>query len=1403
MAKKSNPPQKFRLTASVVASHFKHRCDRLFRWNAVETTYRGKPGIGWNVPARIRSHSRPGIALLMQAGDEFELSHVQELVNEVGEAQMRHAGFSVERGRNVVTPLPLTAFIETLKQPQLPIYIAQAEVDLSRMPGLEEKFLQQFCLDPAVIKLGVARPDLLQILPPDEAGQPYRLRIWDFKASQAARHEHFIQVAFYSFLLEHALREAGLVNVIVDTEKGAIRTRQGLEEFQLEPYRLAVGDFLLNRVPALLETPAADTHYHVRERCALCEYLDTCQQEADAHFDLSRIAYITSESKRQLCRAGIKTHRELARAATDDGPLIEQVRAASHDLSVNLPRYLATAQALEDGLARPLEATTLLMPRYEHVRVILSAEQDAVTGTCFALGIKTFEGWDAKANRPVGSEHVFVAEEGREVEVLLHFLVVLNELLGRIDAENGAIGEEPIDGDAGVVAAEEALARAQTELGDFKTRYPRLSSTLPDYQELAARREGLKEAVKLADKNLKQARRQAEWTKKTRQKQLHFYVYDHLDLLVLKQLVERHLFDSEPPELLAEIKNLVRLFPPESVLPDADTFRSVPGTIVTQVLRTMVALPVPYQYGLRPVSEMYQPLDAAGQERGYVFRARYGFGWEHSNQVAFERIHDVWQGKDFLPDPRDPDRVMAPADILDTIKQTVRNKLRATDSVVRRLKQDLGEGLRLRKEPFRLYDAFDPLDFRMLEALRIFTMLEASLAELQVKHFHTLPVEDRTARFECISGLRYLEGADEADGSLWFTFDPAARDAKFDVGDFNLVVTPADEPDRLLGDIDGELFNTSRWRHAPYEVTLEAYELTDDPPRIRLRPKDPVKFRDRVDLTKPCVLDRLYVDYNSRKVFDVLQRLQEFPMQARHIHELTAAAAVFGWEPFVTDSHQVEQDLRECVAAAGKDAATLLNSGQWKAWLGVFREPLTLIWGPPGTGKTHTLAHILLGYAMVARRTGRPMRILVTAFTHHAINNVLKKVAELAERYGLPAKDLAVTKVQGWSAHAADAELPERVERINDADLASHLNHGCGCLVTGATVWGIYKAMDHGGGVVQPWFDVILVDEASQMKLPDALIAFSASKPEANIILAGDDQQLPPIIHGSYPEEHEYMLSSVFAFMRYRIEQRQPKEPDIESRLLFQLEENFRMNEPLTAYPRHVLYRGRFVSNQPQVRITTATALDPETRDPIEFMLHPDRPVILCWYTSPRSFTARNPIEAELVTQLIGRLSTVLVDEETGQCYTPEAFAARGIAVLSPHRAQNSTIRQVLTEYGFGNGQKPLPLVDTVDKLQGQERDVVLVSYGVADGEYAEAEADFLLSRNRFNVAATRARHKLIVLCADTVLDVVPTDQQVLLDSMMLKEFRTYCGDGHEQFIWPSQDFGEVVLNVQWKRFDP
>ncbi|GAB3500983.1 hypothetical protein GCM10027341_27110 [Spirosoma knui] len=1338
----------------------------------------------------------------MQGGDIFEIGQINRLIDLHGAAAVHHAG--VDTATNKVLATSFADFLAALDSGTTARFFAQIDLDFEEgfTTDIQLTFLQQFGLNPDQIQLTKALPDLIEILPAQSERQPTRLRIWDFKASRKPRHEHYIQVAFYSLLLEHVLRYANRHDIVVDTETAIIQSKQKQDEFKLKPYRTAVSNFLRDTVPTLLATPASDAHYHYCESCMLCEYAETCRAEADAGNDLSRVPYMSSVSKRRLRRAGIPTHRELA-ALHMDLPRITTLRSESHDLSSNLHRYVKAAQTLEDGEIRSLETKNLLMPRYEDVRVIISAEQDAVSATCFAIGIKTYEGWDSETNKVLGSEAVFISDgPEQESDMLLGFLQTLNNLLATTDRENRLINDQPIDEDQAVINAEAAQTNAEQALADFKAIYPRLYKKRPEHEPLLEQRTALEQIVEASKIELKDAKREASSQRWRLFKRLHIYVYDSLDLLVLKECLERHLLADEPVGLLDEVRRLIRIFPPESVLPDAGTYRTVPGTVVSQVLRQSLTLPIAYGFDLASVSQYLQPVKADGEPSGYEYRPKFGFGWPYSNQVAFERIHDVWNDGVFKPDPAKPERNMDSSAIREAIESTVLNKLRATDSVVRAIKQQLGNDLLLTKEPFYLNETFDPsgpiVDVdaqRVLDVMEVFTVLEESFSELKTKHGHTLPVAERVAKFNCINGLRYIGTRNDL---LEFTFDPECRDTKISVGDFNLVLTSESNPNELIMDVDGKLFRAAGWQGAKNKVTLVDIDHQATPPVLRIQSKQVAHWQS-IFVANPndtYVLDPMYVDYNSERILTTIQHLKVEP-GADHVRQLVASGTITQWSPFIAQPAAVESELIHHAAVARNQ---LLNEAQWRAVSGVMQEPVSLIWGPPGTGKTYTVAHMLLCYTLAAKQQERPLRILVTAFTHHAIVNVLTKTIELAAKYGIGSDVLDIFKVEASGENVADDELPIDA-LINEKGITTQLQAPTPCVLIGSTVWGVCKAMkDH--SIPQHWFDVILVDEASQMKLAEALLAMAALKPSGSVILAGDDKQLPPILHGTYADEHKPVLSSIFVFMRHRFEQ-QLTQGGLAGphRALFQLEENFRMNEPLTAYPRQLIY-GNYVSTKPTIQISLNYSKEPQTTDPLlSLLMDPSKPVLLIRYTPEQSYTAKNPIEVALTAQAVSYLAGRLTVNDTNDLHTPETFANKGVAVLAPHRAQNAAIRNALAEVGFGTFTQPMPLVDTVEKLQGKERTVVFVSYGVADEEYAEAEATFLLSENRFNVATTRAERKLVVFCADPIINVVPSDRQTLLDATMLKEFKNYCIDGQQTLNVTIPEVGNVSLTVHWKSF--
>ena len=96
-----------------------------------------------------------------------------------------------------------------------------------------------------------------------------------------------------------------------------------------------------------------------------------------------------------------------------------------------------------------------------------------------------------------------------------------------------------------------------------------------------------------------------------------------------------------------------------------------------------------------------------------------------------------------------------------------------------------------------------------------------------------------------------------------------------------------------------------------------------------------------------------------------------------------------------------------------------------------------------------------------------------------------------------------------------------------------------------------------------------------------------------------------------------------------------------------------------------------------------------------------------------------------------------------------------------------------------GQGATPAQIraaVDTVERFQGQQRDVMLATFALGDPDAIRDEDEFLMSLNRFNVMASRTRAKLVVLVSQEIVNHLPTDMDVLRESALLKTYaETFC----------------------------
>lgn len=459
----------------------------------------------------------------------------------------------------------------------------------------------------------------------------------------------------------------------------------------------------------------------------------------------------------------------------------------------------------------------------------------------------------------------------------------------------------------------------------------------------------------------------------------------------------------------------------------------------------------------------------------------------------------------------------------------------------------------------------------------------------------------------------------------------------------------------------------------------------------------------------------------------------------------------------------------------GFAGAASLREAQRKAIEGFADKRCALLLGPPGTGKTATLAWMVVAYVLSRRRRGQDCRVFVTAFTREAVSNLL---AAIAARVRIAAEDIPVV----FAGPQPDDE-PEAVDLVTLKSLQTVLD-GPSCVV-GMTTWSSSKMLNngwHGGppGEDGEVFDLLCVDEASQMKVAQGLMALAPLCDSGRIVVAGDDRQLAPIGNIEQWEVEDHKLGgSLYDFLR---------SAGISE---FGLSETFRLNRVLAAEPARLFYEEKYESAVPERRLQLRPGWRTGLSGWLAAAIDPESPVCILLHDGPPAAT-RNAFEIELVSETVSALAE-RIRNAAGATYG-ERLWTEGLAVVTPHRAQNAAIRSRLSEAHDG------AVVDTVERIQGRERDAIVFSYSVADPEFARVEAAFLFAPERFNVAVTRPRSKLILIVSRRILGILPADEETFDSVRVLREYvygsRSAGHFQHEGIGYP------VQVEIRLRRFD-
>lgn len=468
-----------------------------------------------------------------------------------------------------------------------------------------------------------------------------------------------------------------------------------------------------------------------------------------------------------------------------------------------------------------------------------------------------------------------------------------------------------------------------------------------------------------------------------------------------------------------------------------------------------------------------------------------------------------------------------------------------------------------------------------------------------------------------------------------------------------------------------------------------------------------------------------------------------------------------------------------------KNLTNPLNESQKKVFENSFSERITLLWGPPGTGKSKTLGAIILGWLENAEINNKTIKIAIGSSNWTAIDNLLDVISEVIqtreERVGKFKNNVMIHRLKGSDEVEElqeDKEILNQSSKINYTDakdeisgikLHEDLYKNENSVIVGATWKQLNKlAKNNSKSINHNWFDLVLIDESSQVKVAQTAQYLLLMKEDGNIIFAGDDKQLGPINKFKITDDKNGLFDCIFTFMK-----------DTHNIKPVSITNNYRSNIHITSWPKERFYIDGFEAvNHSKKLNLKLPSYKPEYwnekliwNDIYLEILNPEIPVTVITYPES-TYTVSNPFESQLVTALSYLYKNSLIEE-----FNEKEFFEKRLGIVTPHRAQKSNIQNQLISYaGFSEDVKNV--VDTVDRFQGQERDLIIASYVVSDRDFVSSEEDFILDSRRFNVALTRAKAKFILIISDAILSHLPNSSEAAKDGSHLQLFvEEYCKD--------------------------
>ena len=375
------------------------------------------------------------------------------------------------------------------------------------------------------------------------------------------------------------------------------------------------------------------------------------------------------------------------------------------------------------------------------------------------------------------------------------------------------------------------------------------------------------------------------------------------------------------------------------------------------------------------------------------------------------------------------------------------------------------------------------------------------------------------------------------------------------------------------------------------------------------------------------------------------------------------------------------------------------------------------IQGPPGSGKTYTGARLIIHLLKQGKRIG------VAANSHKAIQVLLAEVEQVAKAQRFRFRGLKK------SGETADSEYasPFPYSMIENQSDYEAFPPADAQLVAG-TAWLFSRAKMDG------WCDYLFIDEAGQVSLADALAMGTAAR---NVVLLGDPLQLAQVSQAVHPD------GAGASVLEHLLGDQATIPPE---RGVF-LEHTHRMHPDVCRFISEIVYEGRLQSAQGLERQSIASS--GLSGAGLRYLRVDHR--------------HRDQDSEEEAAVIAGELEKLLHGTVTEECGATRALTPADVLVVTPYNRQVKKIKDVLRRRGLGGVR-----VGTVDKFQGQQAPVVFYSMATSSGEDIPRNLEFLFSRNRLNVAISRARCLAVLVACPRLLEIrcINVDQMQMVNAL-------------------------------------